>query len=112
MVGLKPLASVALAAVALANPVALEKRQGSGSWTCGGNTYSSSQIDSATSEGCSLHAAGETVGSNDYPHTFNNREGLPLESDGPYQEFPILTSGVYTGGESVGSWARKSNLVF
>lgn len=98
MVSFKFLASAALAAVAVANPVALDKRQ-SGSWTCGGNTFSSSQIASATDEGCSLHFSGDTVGSNDYPHTFNNREGLPLDGSGPYQEFPILTSGVYTGGK-------------
>lgn len=98
MVSFQFIASLALAAVATATPVALVKRQ-SGSWSCGGNTFSSSQINSAVQEGCALHFSGDTVGSNDYPHTFNNREGLPLDGSGPYQEFPILTSGVYDGGK-------------
>ena len=99
MVNFKSLACAAFAAVAVANPVSPQKRQESGSVTCARNTYSASQIDSAIYEGCNLHAEGQTVGRNDYPHAFHNREGLPLETDGPYQEFPILTSGVYTGGK-------------
>ena len=46
-----------------------------------------------------LFQEGETVGSNDYPHTFNNREGFDFAVGGPYQEFPILSSfDPYTGG--------------
>lgn len=99
MVSLKSLLTVSLAALAAANPVAFDKRQ-SGSISCGGNTYSASQLRSATNEGCDLHAAGETLGNNNYPHTFNNREGLSFETSGPYQEFPVMTGGVYTGGKS------------
>lgn len=39
------------------------------------------------------------TGSNNYPHTFNNREGFSFGASGPYQEFPVLnTFKVYTGG--------------
>ncbi|PKS11278.1 hypothetical protein jhhlp_003040 [Lomentospora prolificans] len=101
MVSIKSIVLASLATFAVANPIDLEKRQGTSGITsvkCGSNTYSRSQLNSATSKGCSLHAAGQTLGSNKYPHTFNNREGLPLATSGPYQEFPILTSGVYSGG--------------
>lgn len=108
MVSLKFLASTTLVAVAAASPFGLFKRQGDGgngtSVTCGDNTYTSEDLEGATSEGCTLHHAGETVGNNDYPHTFNNREGLPLEGDGPYQEFPILTDGIYDGGKLASGW--------
>lgn len=100
MVSLNLLLTASLAALAAANPIAVDKRQ-SGSTTCGSNTYSASQLRSAMNEGCNLHQAGEAIGNNNYPHTFNNREGLPFETSGPYQEFPILTGGVYTGGKSV-----------
>jgi ribonuclease T1 len=34
-----------------------------------------------------------------YPHTYNDYEGFDFPVDGPYQEFPILSSfEVYTGG--------------
>lgn len=99
MVSLKFLLTASLAALAAANPVAVDKRQ-SGSASCGGNTYSASQLRSAMNEGCSLHQDGETIGNNNYPHTFNNREGLPFETSGPFQEFPIVSGGVYTGGRS------------
>ncbi|SPO04350.1 related to Guanyl-specific ribonuclease F1 [Cephalotrichum gorgonifer] len=102
MVSLKTIVFASLAALAAANPIGLEKRQGTGgitSVTCGSNRYTVSQLNAATSRGCQLYASGQTVGSNNYPHTFNNREGLPLETSGPYQEFPILKSGsVYNGG--------------
>ncbi|KAK7975619.1 poly(ADP-ribose) polymerase and DNA-Ligase zn-finger domain-containing protein, partial [Apiospora arundinis] len=32
------------------------------------------------------------------PHTYNNYEGFNFRVDGPYQEFPIKTNGLYTGG--------------
>lgn len=110
MVSLRFLASATLIAVAAASPFGLLKRQGGGkstSVTCGSNTYSSSDLDGASSAGCTLHFAGDTVGDNEYPHTFNNREGLPLEGDGPYQEFPILTDGIYDGGKLAGAWRGK-----
>jgi len=68
--------------------------------TCGRNVYSRKQVDEATAEGCRLYQARQTLGNNNYPHRFNNREALVFATAGPYQEFPILTSGNYTGRES------------
>jgi len=36
-----------------------------------------------------------------YPHTYNNYEGFSFGVSGPYLEFPMLESGVYTGGASL-----------
>ena len=103
MVSFKFLASASLVAVVAASPFSFDKRQTNGSSvTCGSNSYSSADLEEATSEGCAFHWDGETIGNNDYPHTFNNREGLPLEGNGPYQEFPILTGGAYDGGKLAG----------
>ncbi|OLN89316.1 Guanyl-specific ribonuclease F1-like protein 2 [Colletotrichum chlorophyti] len=106
MVCLKSTLVFALCAVlAAANPIsvpgqALEKRQGTstvGSVTCGTNKYSRKQIEEATAEGCRLYAANQQIGTSQYPHRFNNREGLVFATSGPYQEFPIIPSGNYTG---------------
>ncbi|WQF87588.1 Putative guanine-specific ribonuclease N1/T1/U2, ribonuclease/ribotoxin [Colletotrichum destructivum] len=107
MVCLKPALVFALCAVsAAANPIAaLDKRQAAvdvgtaniGTVTCGDNRYSKKQIEEATAEGCRLHAANQQLGSSQYPHRFNNRENLAFASSGPYQEFPIISSGNYTG---------------
>ncbi|EIN12043.1 guanyl-specific ribonuclease T1 precursor [Punctularia strigosozonata HHB-11173 SS5] len=71
----------------------------SGTVTCGSHKYSVSQVSSAVSQGYKDYKAGTEVGSNDYPHTFRNDEGLKLYCSGSsWEEFPILTSGVYTGG--------------
>jgi hypothetical protein len=67
--------------------------------TCGNYKYTRKQVDEATGEGCRLFAAGQQIGNNNYPHQFNNREALVFATSGPYQEFPILTSGNYTGSE-------------
>ncbi|KXX73227.1 Guanyl-specific ribonuclease F1 [Madurella mycetomatis] len=88
------------AAAAAAADLAFDKRQGTttlGNVTCGTQSYSAQQVNEATAEGCRLHAAGQQIGSSRYPHRFNNREGLVFATSGPYQEFPILESGVYTG---------------
>ncbi|EFQ30862.1 ribonuclease [Colletotrichum graminicola] len=106
MVCLKPAFLFSLCAIfAVADPVldsdlALEKRQGVisiGDAVCGDNSYSRQQIEEATAEGCRLYFAGKQVGSSEYPHRFNNRENLVLATAGPYQEFPIIPSGNYTG---------------
>ncbi|KAL1843454.1 hypothetical protein VTJ49DRAFT_1564 [Mycothermus thermophilus] len=85
----------------LAAADALQPRQGTASLnqvTCGSNKYSRVDVDAAVAEGCRLHAAGKQIGRQNYPHTFKNFEGLPFAAAGPYQEFPILSSGaVYTG---------------
>ena len=101
MVSFKFLASATLVAVVAASPFSFVKRQSS-SVRCGSNTYSAADLAEATSKGCAFHWDGEQIGNNDYPHRFNNREGLPLSGNGPYQEFPILTSGAYTGGMLAG----------
>ncbi|KAK2023187.1 ribonuclease [Colletotrichum zoysiae] len=106
MVCLKPAFVLSLfAALTAANPVRasdqpLEKRQGlvaMNSVTCGDNSYSRQQLQDATAEGCRLYLAGEQVGTSEYPHRFNNRENLVLATAGPYQEFPIIPSGNYSG---------------
>lgn len=43
-------------------------------------------------------SSGEQIGSNNYPHQYNNFEGFDFRVSGPWQEFP-LTRGGYTGGE-------------
>ncbi|KAF6824605.1 guanyl-specific ribonuclease N1 [Colletotrichum musicola] len=107
MVNIKSTIVLALAALAAANPVpaagsdaALAKRQGTSSLDavrCADARYSRRQVEEATAEGCRLHAAKETLGNSKYPHTFNNRESLVFAASGPYQEFPIIASGNYTG---------------
>lgn len=62
--------------------------------------YSSSQVAQAVNQGCDYYQSGQQVGSNDYPHRYNNYEGFDFRASGPWQEFPLLRSGPYTGGES------------
>ncbi|KAK3291986.1 Ribonuclease/ribotoxin [Chaetomium fimeti] len=98
--------ALALYASAAAADATLDRRQGTSALanvTCGRNTYSRSQIEDAVFEGCSLHAAGEQLGNSRYPHRFNNREGLTFATAGPYQEFPILSSGAVYSGRSPGA---------
>ncbi|KAF2200355.1 ribonuclease-domain-containing protein [Delitschia confertaspora ATCC 74209] len=66
--------------------------------TCGSNCYTSAQISSALSAGCNYVTQGSTAGSSTYPHVYNNYEGFGFSVSGPYYEFPILRSGVYSGG--------------
>jgi len=61
--------------------------------------YSASKVSAAVSQGCNYFQSNQQVGSNDYPHRYNNYEGFDFRVAGPYQEFPIKTSGVYTGGK-------------
>ncbi|KAL4890599.1 amino acid permease-domain-containing protein [Aspergillus ambiguus] len=68
-------------------------------YTCGSVCYSSSAVSSAQSAGYEKYSSGETVGSNDYPHVYNNYEGFDFPVSGTYYEWPILSSGqIYTGG--------------
>ncbi|KAB8209369.1 amino acid permease-domain-containing protein [Aspergillus parasiticus] len=68
-------------------------------YTCGSNCYSSSAVTTAQNAGYKLHEDGETVGSNSYPHKYNNYEGFDFSVSSPYYEWPILSSGqVYSGG--------------
>ncbi|KAH9841199.1 guanyl-specific ribonuclease F1 [Teratosphaeria destructans] len=91
-----PLLTVmALATTVLAFPT-LSKRQSS--TTCGNNYYTTDQVSDALNRGYNYYQEGEQVGDDDYPHTYNNYEGFDFPVSGPYQEFPIEESGVYTGG--------------
>lgn len=93
------LTTLTLAASAIAAPVTLSTRQSS--TTCGNNYYSSGQVSGALNQGYNYYENGETAGSDSYPHTYNNYEGFDFPVSGPYQEFPIEESGVYSGGKFV-----------
>ncbi|CAK1365038.1 uncharacterized protein RHO25_009900 [Cercospora beticola] len=80
-----------------AAPAELIERQSA--TRCGSFSYSSGAVSAALNQGYRYYQNGQQVGSNDYPHQYNNREGFNFAVSGPYQEFPILQSGnVYTGG--------------
>lgn len=86
-----------LVGVVGAVPVELEARAEA---TCGSQYYSASQVNAASVKACSYFRAGTTAGSSTYPHRYNNREGFRFGGvAGPYQEFPIIPSGVYSGGK-------------
>ncbi|KAF2217731.1 hypothetical protein CERZMDRAFT_4256, partial [Cercospora zeae-maydis SCOH1-5] len=75
----------------------LETRQSA--TTCGGHSYSQSRVSAAYRQGLNYFNNGQQVGTNRYPHRFNNREGFSFPVAPPYQIFPIMQSGnVYTGG--------------
>ncbi|KIW94048.1 uncharacterized protein Z519_05364 [Cladophialophora bantiana CBS 173.52] len=81
------------------HPSSLTKRQQSCAETCGDVCYYQSTIDAAVSKGYSLFQSGQTEGSDDYPHQYNNYEGFDFPVDGPYYEFPIMDDfEVYDGG--------------
>lgn len=65
---------------------------------CGSTCYTSAQVSAARSAGYSYYSSGDTAGSSTYPHQYNNYEGFDFLVSGPYQEFPLRTSGTYTGG--------------
>lgn len=65
--------------------------------TCGSVCYYEGTIKNATSAGYSLYKDGNTKG--DYPHTYNNYEGLDFPVTGPYQEYPVMDDfKAYDGG--------------
>lgn len=68
--------------------------------TCGGQYYSSAQVNAASVAACNHFRSGTTAGGSSYPHRYNNYEGFHFNGyGGPFQEFPIIPGGVYTGGE-------------
>lgn len=69
---------------------------------CGRNEYTRDQVQAAADAACEHFENDTTAGRSNYPHTYRNFEDFEFDGiDGPYQEFPILSSGrVYTGGES------------
>ncbi|KAI1367737.1 guanine specific ribonuclease N1 [Xylaria arbuscula] len=89
---------IVLAAVSIVSGAAIEKKQSCAA-TCGSACYSQSALDAAVDQGYGYYSDDTTVGSNDYPHQYNNYEGFDFPDEGPWYEFPILSSGdVYTGG--------------
>ncbi|EFQ99851.1 guanyl-specific ribonuclease F1 [Nannizzia gypsea CBS 118893] len=93
---MKFLALFSLVAVAAAAPAALEAR---GATTCGSTYYSSSQVTAASNAACQYVMSGSTAGGSSYPHEYHNYEGFYFQGlDGPFYEFPLRTSGVYSGG--------------
>jgi hypothetical protein len=85
---------------------------------CGSTCYTSSQVSAARSAGYNYYRQDDQAGSSNYPHQYNNYEGRALIDEwefnianfrtlgfdflvsGPYQEFPLRTSGAYTGGKT------------
>ncbi|KAH9907561.1 Ribonuclease/ribotoxin [Xylariomycetidae sp. FL2044] len=86
--------ALAAAAVVTAAPApVVEERAAT---TCGSTYYTATQVNQAAQKACSYYQAGSTA--SDYPHTYNNYEGFDFSVSGPYLEFPMLSSGVFTGG--------------
>ncbi|KFY04838.1 hypothetical protein O988_00487 [Pseudogymnoascus sp. VKM F-3808] len=94
MFGLKSLLTVALVSAVAALPT-LEVRAAT---TCGSTSYTAAQVSSAAAAACQYVKDGSTAGSSTYPHQYNNYEGFNFAVAGPWQEFPLLKSGAYTGG--------------
>ncbi|KAJ7124528.1 Ribonuclease/ribotoxin [Mycena epipterygia] len=71
----------------------------SGSVTCGSTTHTLSAVMAATSAG--FAHKNSPLGSNSYPHAEENYEDLKFWCTGKtsFLEFPILTSGTYSGGD-------------
>ncbi|KAL1890170.1 hypothetical protein Sste5346_008464 [Sporothrix stenoceras] len=86
----------AFAGVATATPVAARDTC---VYTCGSVCYWQSDIDAALAKGYSLYQSGSTLGSDKYPHQYNDYEGFSFPTSAPWYEFPILSSfQVYSGG--------------
>ncbi|KAF2155385.1 ribonuclease-domain-containing protein [Myriangium duriaei CBS 260.36] len=96
MVAIKSLLSTAIL-VSSAFGAAILRRQDEGQ-SCGNTYYSNSAVNAAIQQGYNYYQEGQEVHS--YPHTYNDYEGFTFDNvEGPYQEFPILSSGnLYTGG--------------
>lgn len=89
---------VAPLALALPASVSLDARQ-SCDVQCGSTCYTNSQVNAAVNAGYSYYSNSNTAGGSTYPHKYNNYEGFSFPVSGPYQEFPLKKSGVYSGGE-------------
>ncbi|KAK3990913.1 Ribonuclease/ribotoxin [Cladorrhinum sp. PSN332] len=90
--------AVLLAAAYALSLTAAQGTSSISSISCGSKTYTKQQVDDATAEGCRLFASNQQIGNNKYPHRFNNFENLVFATSGPYQEFPIVSNGNYSGG--------------
>jgi hypothetical protein len=81
--------------LALSAPLLVERQSAT---TCGSDRYTSAQINAAANAACNYVTAGSTAGGSTYPHVYHNYEGFDFGGkQGPFYEFPILESGVYTG---------------
>ena len=61
-------------------------------------------MSKAATAACNYLHSGVQVGSNDYPHRYNDYEGFDFDTPSPWYEFPILSSGkVFDGNESPGA---------
>ncbi|KAI8634700.1 ribonuclease-domain-containing protein [Xylariaceae sp. FL1651] len=66
---------------------------------CGSVCYWQEDIDEAVAQGYNYYKKGTTVGSDSYPHQYNDYEGFDFPDPAPWYEFPILSSyNAYTGG--------------
>ncbi|KAL9075897.1 MAG: hypothetical protein Q9161_001291 [Pseudevernia consocians] len=91
----KALVALAFAVPVLTNP--LLRRQCAE--TCGSTCYSQDDINAAVQQGYSYYEDGTTVGSDQYPHQYNDYEDFTFPDPGPYYEFPILSDEQpYDGG--------------
>ncbi|KAL2758109.1 hypothetical protein ACRALDRAFT_1061341 [Sodiomyces alcalophilus JCM 7366] len=86
--------SLAVAALALCTHVVAEDV------VCGSNEYTREEVQAAADAACEHFERDTTAGRSNYPHTYRNFEGFEFDGiEGPYQEFPMLSTGrVYTGG--------------
>jgi hypothetical protein len=64
----------------------------------------------ARAAGYKYYSSNTQAGSSTYPHKYNNYEGFDFPVNGPYQEFPLRTSGAYTGGEFLQSFRMMGDL--
>ncbi|KAF3928606.1 hypothetical protein AA313_de0203866 [Arthrobotrys entomopaga] len=80
--------------------MALSKVQGVTEVNCEGKSWNLDQVQSASDDSLGHVADGTTVGKNDYPHKFENRERFDFNADcvAPFYEFPIVQDGEYDGG--------------
>ncbi|KAM0481801.1 hypothetical protein ACHAPX_003128 [Trichoderma viride] len=97
------LALVAFASAAPASEPAndLVERFSGGCGVKQASFYGDAQVAAAAQKACTLFKAKQTIGTNKYPHKFNNGEKFKFNGvKGPYQEFPIIKTGaLYTGGD-------------
>lgn len=101
-------AFLSLVALVSAAPAELQRR---GEATCGSVHYSSGQVTDASEAACKYVKNGGTAGGSSYPHQYKNYEDFEFKGlSGPFYEFPIKSSGVYTGGLSTPSLDPRPDL--
>ncbi|PHH73207.1 hypothetical protein CDD80_3980 [Ophiocordyceps camponoti-rufipedis] len=92
--------SLAVLIVALSRAASGQDVSAQASASCGRTSYSARDVSAASQAACQLVKDEQTAGSSNYPHRFNNFEAFHFHDvQGPYYEFPMLSSGrVYRGG--------------